>query len=192
VSGQTSEVQAKGYSMSCFACLQDTAFCTIFVRLYPLEAQDVTRPYQMLSKVGPSATSRSQWPRGLRRGSAAAGLLGSWVRIRRGAWMFVLCLMCKDNNTEHKWREERRKDSKVQSGSKEQTGREKMPLSVVNAACCQICAGLAWLVLLLDLFLRKQRKNGNKFTSTFNSLYFMFLHSYMFRPFWAIFRKILW
>jgi hypothetical protein len=36
---------------------------------------------------------RSQWPCGIRRGSAAARLLGSWVRIPPGAWMFVLCLL---------------------------------------------------------------------------------------------------
>jgi hypothetical protein len=34
---------------------------------------------------------RSQWPRCLRRGSAAERLLGSWVRIPPGAWMFVSC-----------------------------------------------------------------------------------------------------
>jgi hypothetical protein len=32
---------------------------------------------------------RSQWRRGLRRRSAAKRLLGSWVRIPPGAWMFV-------------------------------------------------------------------------------------------------------
>jgi len=32
---------------------------------------------------------RSQWPRGLRRRSAAARLLRLWVRITPGAWMFV-------------------------------------------------------------------------------------------------------
>ena len=36
---------------------------------------------------------RSQWPRGLRRWSAAACLLRSWVRIPTGAWMFV-CECC--------------------------------------------------------------------------------------------------
>ena len=36
---------------------------------------------------------RSQWPRGLRRRSAAARLLRSWVRIPPGAWMFV-CFEC--------------------------------------------------------------------------------------------------
>ena len=34
---------------------------------------------------------RSQWPRGLRRRSAAARLLRSWVRIPPGAWLFVCC-----------------------------------------------------------------------------------------------------
>ena len=34
---------------------------------------------------------RSQWPRGLRRRSAAASLLRSWVWIPKGAWMFVCC-----------------------------------------------------------------------------------------------------
>ena len=38
-------------------------------------------------------TDRSLWPRGLRRRSASARLLGLWVRIPPGAWMFVLCLL---------------------------------------------------------------------------------------------------
>jgi hypothetical protein len=37
---------------------------------------------------------RSQWPRGLRRRSAAAHLLRSWVRIAPGAWKFVCCECC--------------------------------------------------------------------------------------------------
>ena len=37
---------------------------------------------------------RSQWPHGLRRRSAAARLLRSWVRIPPGAWMFVCCECC--------------------------------------------------------------------------------------------------
>jgi hypothetical protein len=36
----------------------------------------------------------SQWPRGLRRGSAAARLLGLWVRIPQQAWMSVCCECC--------------------------------------------------------------------------------------------------
>ena len=37
---------------------------------------------------------RSQWPRGLRRWSAASRLLRSWVRIPPDAWMFVCCECC--------------------------------------------------------------------------------------------------
>ena len=37
---------------------------------------------------------RSQWPRGLKRRSAAARLLRSWVRIPPGAWIFVCCECC--------------------------------------------------------------------------------------------------
>ena len=40
------------------------------------------------------AIGRSHWPRGLRRRSAAARLLRSWVRIPPGAWMFVCCECC--------------------------------------------------------------------------------------------------
>ena len=38
--------------------------------------------------------SRSQWPRGLRRGSAAARLLGLRVRIPPEEWMSVCCDCC--------------------------------------------------------------------------------------------------
>jgi hypothetical protein len=37
---------------------------------------------------------RSQWPRGLRRGSAVARLLGLRVRICQGTWMSVCCDCC--------------------------------------------------------------------------------------------------
>ena len=37
---------------------------------------------------------RSEWPRGLRRGSAAAVLLRLWVRIPPAAWTFVCCEYC--------------------------------------------------------------------------------------------------
>jgi len=37
---------------------------------------------------------RSQWPRGLRRRSAAARLLRSWDRIPPAAWKFVCCECC--------------------------------------------------------------------------------------------------
>ena len=38
--------------------------------------------------------SQSQWPRGLRRRSAADRLLRSWVRILPGVWMFVVSVVC--------------------------------------------------------------------------------------------------
>ena len=41
-----------------------------------------------------SPICRSQWPRGLRRRSAAVRLLRLWVRIPPGAWMFVCCECC--------------------------------------------------------------------------------------------------
>jgi len=37
---------------------------------------------------------RSQWPRGLRRRSAAARLLRSWVQVTPGTWIFVCCECC--------------------------------------------------------------------------------------------------
>ena len=37
---------------------------------------------------------QSQWPCGLRRRSAAARLLRSWVRIPPGVWIFVCCECC--------------------------------------------------------------------------------------------------
>jgi len=59
------------------------------------------RPLLLLSRgihsvisFGILSSGRSQWPRGLRRRSAAARLLRSWVRIPLGAWMFVLCECC--------------------------------------------------------------------------------------------------
>ena len=36
----------------------------------------------------------SQWLRGLRRRSTTVRLLGSWVQIPPGAWMFVCCECC--------------------------------------------------------------------------------------------------
>jgi hypothetical protein len=39
-------------------------------------------------------TRRSRWSRVLRRRSAAAHLLGLWIRIPLGTWMFVVCKCC--------------------------------------------------------------------------------------------------
>jgi hypothetical protein len=40
---------------------------------------------------GKCKSRQSYWPRGLRRRSAAARLLRSWVRIPPGTWIFVCC-----------------------------------------------------------------------------------------------------
>jgi len=45
-------------------------------------------------QVSTSIASRSQWPCGLRRRSAAARLLKSWLRVPPGTWMFVCCECC--------------------------------------------------------------------------------------------------
>jgi len=42
----------------------------------------------------PLSLGRPQWPRGLRRRSAAAGLLRLWFRIPPWAWIFVWCECC--------------------------------------------------------------------------------------------------
>ena len=41
-----------------------------------------------------NSSCRSQWPRSLRRTSAAAHLLRSWIQIPPGTWMFVCCECC--------------------------------------------------------------------------------------------------
>ena len=48
----------------------------------------------LIKSKGIHSFSRSQQPRGLRRRSAAARLLRSWIRIPSGVWMFVCCECC--------------------------------------------------------------------------------------------------
>ena len=50
-----------------------------------------------------SVGCRSQWPSGLRRGSAADHLLGLRVRIPPGAWMSVCCVLYSTDK-KAKWR----------------------------------------------------------------------------------------
>jgi hypothetical protein len=52
------------------------------------------RPKLLLKRQYVPTNCRSQWHRGIRRGSSAARLLRLWVRIPRGAWMFVCCECC--------------------------------------------------------------------------------------------------
>jgi hypothetical protein len=49
--------------------------------------------YQLQLHIIPSKDNRSEWQRGLRRGSAAVRLLGLRVRIPLGAWISV-CYEC--------------------------------------------------------------------------------------------------
>jgi hypothetical protein len=51
-------------------------------------SQGLTSPHVM-------RTSRSQWARGLRRGSAAVRLVGLRVRMRAGAWLSPVNVLCR-------------------------------------------------------------------------------------------------
>ena len=67
--------------------------CPITVRLtYP--GLRFSRGFFLKYSILEQWNCRSQWPRGLERGSAATRLLGLWVRIPPGAWMFVSCEWC--------------------------------------------------------------------------------------------------
>jgi hypothetical protein len=69
------------------------------LRLYDNEVQCSVQSVQLLRillnfHVVKFYNYRSQWPRGLRCGSAVAGLLRLWIRIPQGAWMSVCCECC--------------------------------------------------------------------------------------------------
>ena len=49
---------------------------------------------QYYKKVLEAISCQSQWPRGPRRRSLAVRLLRLWVRIPRGTWMSVCCVLC--------------------------------------------------------------------------------------------------
>jgi hypothetical protein len=63
--------------------------------IYMKEEDAVNKAYYLIPKF---QERRSQWPRGLRRGSAAARLLRLWFRIPLGACMFVCCEFCLSSN----------------------------------------------------------------------------------------------
>ena len=71
------------YRLSYWASQYDTR---IFKTVPSERKGDVTDPNK--------TNCRSQWLRDLRRRSAAARLLRSWVRIPPRAWMFVCCECC--------------------------------------------------------------------------------------------------
>ena len=54
----------------------------------------VSKLWRLLSILLKILLGRSQWPRGLRRGSASPRLLGLWVWILPRAWMVVSCKCC--------------------------------------------------------------------------------------------------
>ena len=88
-SGQASELKMKEHGLS---------YCTTFktphfVPLHCTHPQNVTTQYLNVQYKDPSDTSPAWWPRGLRRGSAAASWLGLRVRIPQGARIFVLCVV---------------------------------------------------------------------------------------------------
>jgi hypothetical protein len=65
-----------------------------FETLASLNHSPVCRPMTLPVWIleGNRVHCRSQWPRGLRRRSAVAWLLGSRIRIPLEAWMFVCCV----------------------------------------------------------------------------------------------------
>jgi hypothetical protein len=77
--------------------------------------------------------SRSQWPRGLKRGSAAARLLGSRVRIPPWTWQSVCVVCCKAEVSASSW-------SRVQSS----TG------CVCVCVCVCVCECVCVCVCVLD------------------------------------------
>jgi len=64
-----------------------------WIRSHHLTTANIT-PYKPEDFKSEDFNRRSQWPRGLRRRSTAARLLGLWVRIPPGAWMSVVSVVC--------------------------------------------------------------------------------------------------
>ena len=83
---------AKGGNESCNYCVRNCYGIYGWLQSEKLDF-DSRHENEFISSIRPS-TSRSHWPRGLRRRSSAARLLRFWVRIPPGAWMFVCCECC--------------------------------------------------------------------------------------------------
>ena len=81
-----------------YVCLSMTTEEPLLAFSWNIILETITKFWQIISKFAPVTTGnnkgRSQWPRGLRRRSAAARLLRLWVRIPPGAWMFDCCECC--------------------------------------------------------------------------------------------------
>ena len=68
--------------------------CSVCVCVCVCVPDHFAPPSELKFSTTKEAFSRSQWPHGLRRRSAAARLLRSWVRIPPEAWMSVCCECC--------------------------------------------------------------------------------------------------
>ena len=87
--------------LSCYEMPLSTTITTGFAFLtHKKPAVATPRPYTYLSWIqfniitSKLCNIRFQCPRAIRRGSAAARLLGLWVRIPPAAWMSVCCECC--------------------------------------------------------------------------------------------------
>ena len=59
-----------------------------------MDPHNIVKEVEELFLLSMNVRGRFQWPRGLRRGSAAARLLGLRVRMPPGAWMSVCSECC--------------------------------------------------------------------------------------------------
>jgi hypothetical protein len=83
---------------------------------------------------------------GIRRGSSAARLLGSWVRIPPGAWMFVLCFFVWTITWNIRWHAGQKgfqqykwiKGENPGINNKKKSRLGHVCLSVVSVVCCQV------------------------------------------------------
>jgi hypothetical protein len=82
---------------------------------------------------------RSQWPRGLRRGSAVIRLLEVWARIPPEAWMFVLWLLYKDSSMGNKWHEDGRIWKYKMDQSKKSRATKRIPLGPWMSGSSERC-----------------------------------------------------
>jgi len=89
--------QSSAEVMNAWSYRPTSATTCVFKVLYITKKQvsftcsDIYTTRGSTEKFGVQYICRAHWPRGLRRGSAAARLLGLWVRIPPGARMFVSC-----------------------------------------------------------------------------------------------------
>jgi hypothetical protein len=106
----------KGFSKAClhFRCRVKYTF---YVNCYSA--------YLLASSKIRVSRSPSQWPSGLRRGSAADRLVGLRNRIPPGTWMFVLCVVSKDKKA--KCRQSRQRHKYGWSKNRVQENTMKIP-----------------------------------------------------------------